>query len=199
MPIYTQTGSPHPGYVAGRYYTYPGFVTNNTLALVENTLYFQPFYTPTPMAIDRLAFAITTGAGAAENEVRTGVYGTSNGRPGGRLVDNGRTVVGTGTGNTTVTLSLTLPAGWSWLAIIANRAAGASATQPTLRAWANEIRSPLGIGVYGASVPDASSVAGTIVSNAESVGTWATYTLPATATSAVTEAQVFPALWVRAA
>jgi len=199
MPIYTQTGSPHPGYVAGRYYTQPGFVTNTTLALVENTLYFQPFYTPTPMAIDRLAFAITTGAGAAENEVRTGVYGTSNGRPGGRLIDNGRTVVGTGTGNTTVTLSLTLPAGWSWIAIIANRAAGASATQPTLRAWANEVRSPISLQVYGASVPDATSVGPSIVSNAESVGTWATYTLPATATSAVTEASIAPALWVRAA
>lgn len=199
MPLWTQTGSPHPGYVAGRYYTIPGYVTNNVLALTENRLYFQPFYSPTPMAIDRFAFAITTGAGAAENEVRTGVYGTSSGRPGSRLIDNGRTVVGTGTGNITVTMSLTLPAGWSWLAIIANRAAGASATQPTLRAWANEIRAPHTFELYGASVPDATSVGPSIVSNAETVSDWTTYTLPATATSAVTEASVFPALWVRAA
>ena len=189
----------HPGYVAGRYYTYPGFVTNNTLTLVENTLYFQPLFVASKMNIDRFAFAITTGAGAAANEVRTGFYNTRSARPGGLLLDNGRTVVGTGTGNTTITCSLSLDPGWYWLAIIANRAPGGSATQPTLRAWANEIRSPLGIGFYGASVPDASSVAGTIVSNAETVADWTTYTLPSAATSAVTEAQVHPALWARAA
>lgn len=188
----------HPGFVAGRYYTSAGFVTNSTLLLVENTLYFQPFYAPERVAIDRLAFAITVGAGNAANEVRSGIYNTMNARPGNLLIDNGRTVVGTGTGNTAITCSIVLDPGWYWLALIANRATG-SATQPTLRAWANEIRSPQGIEYLGASVPDASSVAGTLVSNAETVGTWATYTLPATATSAVTEAQVFPALWVRAA
>lgn len=188
----------HPGFVAGRYYTSAGFVTNSTLALVENTLYFQPFFAPERVAVDRVAFAITVGAGAAANEVRTGIYNTVNARPGNLLLDNGRTVVGTGTGNTAVTCSIVLDPGWYWLAIIANRATG-SATQPTLRAWANEIRSPNGIQFYGASVPDASSVAGTIVSNAETVADWTTYALPATATSAVTEAQIFPALWVRAA
>ena len=188
----------HPGYVAGRYYTMAGYVTNQTLTLVENTLYFQPFYVASRMRVDQLAFAITTGAGGAANEVRTGVYNTRNGRPGNRLIDNGRTVVGTGTGNITVTCGITLDQGWYWLAVIANRATG-SATQPTLRAWANEIRSPITIQFYGASVPDATSVGPSIVSNAETVSDWTTYTLPALATSAVTEASIAPALWVRAA
>ena len=188
----------HPGFVAGRYYTTAGYVTNSTLTLVENTLYFQPFYVPERIAIDRLAFAITTGAGGAANEVRTGIYNTVNARPGNLLIDNGRTVVGVGTGNTAITCSIVLDPGWYWLAVIANRATG-SATQPTLRAWANEIRSPIAIEYYGASVPDATSVGPGIVSNAETVGTWASYTLPSVATSAVTEASIAPALWVRAA
>ena len=78
----------HPGFVAGRYYTSAGFVTNSTLLLVENTLYFQPFFAPERVAIDRLAFAITVGAGNAANEVRTGVYNTVNARPGNLLIDN---------------------------------------------------------------------------------------------------------------
>ena len=73
-----------------------------------------------------------------------------------------------------------------------------------IRSAAYELTRPADTTAYAsgdaiANSDSAASVAGTIVSNAETVADWTTYALPATATSAVTEAQIFPALWVRAA
>lgn len=191
-------GQSHPGYVAGRYYHIHMGAANGTLTLTENRLYFMPFFASRTLAVDRLGFAITTGAGAAQNEVRTGIYKTTIGRPGSLLVDNGRTVIGTGTGNTAVTISQNLAPGWYWLAIISNRAPSGSATQPTLRSWTTEARTTQ-YHLFGAVGPDVVNESTVSVFNDETVADWTTYTLPTTATSSITASSQPPALWLRAA
>jgi len=190
---------PHPGFTAGRYYTaIRGTVSTNVL-LVENTIYYDPIYIPMAASFDRLSFTIATGAGAAENEVRTGIYRTAtNGQPGARLVDNGRTVIGTSTGAIDITISQRLAPGWYWLAIIPNRATG-SATQPTVRGAANDASRQPSIYWLGLTAPDLSGGGNVSWRNAETVADWTTYTLPATATVTQSTGAAVPALWLRAA
>lgn len=189
---------PHPGFVAGRYYTYPASGAAADFLMIENTLYFLPFFVPKTQAFDRLSFWISTGAGAAENEVRTGIYRNANGTPGTRLVDNGRSVVGTGTNAFEVTISQVLSPGWYWLAIIANRAPSGSATQPTIRGYANTVAGP-GYYLIGTPSPNPSSQANPSYRDAQTVADWTTYTLPATAPTTSVVATILPLLWLRAA
>ena len=188
---------PHPGFVAGRYYSLQPGSGSGTLTLTENTLYLHPFFTPVRAAFDRFSFNITTGAGAAENEVRTGIFQTTSGVTGALVLDNGRTVVGTGTGNINVTIAQTLAPGWYLLGIISNRAAGAGATQPTLRAAASEQRAALNY-YEGLATPDYSA-GGQFMSNAQTVADWTTYVLPSTVPAVTYTAGVVPMLYLRAA
>lgn len=201
---FRQSNTDHPGFVSGRYYAFGLGGVSSDFLVVENTLYFVPFYAPKPFVADRFAFHISAAAGNAANEVRTGIYrSASNGTPGNLLIDNGRTVVGTGTGATTATIAVTLPIGWYWLAIIANRAPGGSATQPTLRGYTNDTtRNVLPSFIIGSTNPNTSGVGANHYRNAETVSDWTTYTLPSSATSSLNESAAgaaCPALWLRAA
>lgn len=190
----------HPGFIAGRGYPAPHAIGTDTLTVTENRLYFVPFYAPRGASIDQVRFTITTGAGAAANEVRTGIYANSAGRPGARLIDNGRTVVGTSTGDIAVSCVTILPAGWCWLAMIANRAPGGSATQPTVRSF-NNLTVPQYawlIGFNSGSV-DVNASGTPAIYNDETVSDWTTYTLPAIATQSTVHGQEFPVMGVRAA
>lgn len=198
--VWSQVGAEsHPGFVSGRYYTMPTGAAASTFLLVENTIYYQPLYVPKSTAFDRLGFDISTGAGAAQNEVRTAIYKTTGGKPGALVVDNGRTVIGTGTGNINVTIAQTLVAGWYWLAVIANRAPSGSATQPTLRATASEARCP-SLYWIGSAAPNISGTASNSYRFVETVADWTTYVFPATAPgSTLTEANQYPVIFLRAA
>lgn len=197
MPLYLPDQSVHPGFVSGRYYALQPGSGSGTLTLTENTLYLLPFFTPVSAAFDRLGFNITTGAGAAENEVRTGIFRTSTGVTGTLLADNGRTVIGTGTGNINVTIAQTLAPGWYLLGIISNRAAGAGAVQPTLRCAASEQRAALNY-YEGLATPDYAS-GSQFMANAQTVADWTTYTLPSTVPAITYTSGVVPMLFLRAA
>lgn len=197
MPLYTPIINAHPGFVSGRYYALQPCAGNGTLTLTENLLYFLPFFVPVATAFDRIGFNITTGAGAVENEVRTGIYSITTGASGNLVLDAGRTVIGTGTGNINVTISQTLGAGWYFVSIIPNRAAGAGATQPTLRGAASEQRATLNY-YEGLATPDY-SIGGQILNHAQTVSNWTTYTLPSTVPTLTYTAGVIPMLFLRAA
>ena len=193
------TGAMHPGFVSGQYYQFSGGSVASTILLTENKLFFSPFFVPTTRAFDRFGFEISTGAGAAQNEVRTGIYKNTSGKPGALLVDNGRTVVGTGTGAITVTIAQTLAPGWYWLAILSNRAPSGSATQPTLRGVGSEARGMLQYYIGSAAPLAAANIVGHY-QHAETVADWTTYALPDPATApTLEEAAAYPALWLRAA
>lgn len=199
MPLYIPPAASHPGYVSGLYYTVPIGGNTSTLLLTENRLYFWPFFQgdARPVAFDRIAVDATTGAGDASSQIRWGIYRSVNGRPAGLLVDAGVTTISTGTGTLTVTIAQTLPPGWYYLAIISNRNGGAGAVV-TLRSNANEARVYEN---YLKGLPAAVSEVQNshLVFNDETVSSWGTYTLPATATSGLGAAGTLsPIIFLRA-
>jgi len=73
------------------YYTIPGvFSTDQAPSTISaNTDYYAPWYTPTPIGINELAFELTTGSGSGN--IRIGVYAANdNWQPvGNPLLDSG--------------------------------------------------------------------------------------------------------------
>ena len=98
-----------------------GHVANGTLAMVLNTLYYQPFIFPRTVTISQLSANVSTG-GTAGSVVRLGIYlPAASGLPGSLLVDAG-TINGTSATVQSISTSQTI-GGLVYLAAVAQVAA----------------------------------------------------------------------------
>ena len=195
MAFRTEPFSQHPGFVSGRYYTQNLGSTATQLA-TENRLYYMLLFVPRPTRIDRIGYNISTGAGDAQTQVHFGVYSNNRGVPGNLLLDAGKVTVGTNTGDQMATVAFVLPQGWNWLCAVSNRNGGASGTQPTFRGWAAAANGQ----TFLAGDADGDITTGVAaLLNDLTVGTWATYVLPAAAPAVTYANGIPPAIFVRAA
>lgn len=106
---------------SGKYYvTYPW---NSTITATANTTYYQPFFVPNSVTLDRLQFA-TTATFAGTAVVRLGIYANNNGVPGNLILDAG-TVSATAANTVySITISQSVTAGTTyWLAFNSQTAA----------------------------------------------------------------------------
>jgi hypothetical protein len=119
-----------------------GHMSNTTLAMVLNRLYFNPILLPQATDVDQITVTIET-AGTAGSVVRLGIYlpGT-DGAPDALLVDAG-TIDGTSTTTQSITIDETV-SGLVYLSAVAQVAA------PTIRA------------ISSANIPEYSAVRATL-------------------------------------
>jgi len=177
-----------PGaYTVGRYYE-SGISLQHGLhgsaAMTEDRLAATAIRIGTDCTFDRIAISVTSGFGAAQGQIKLGIYRIPpNGFNGSisLVLDAGFVNVGTGTGAFEATINQRLTAGDYMLAAISNRNGGASATQPTVQSLSNNGNAEWGRHYYGiTSVNFGSSTCIMGIYSAITVGTWATYTLPST-------------------
>lgn len=128
-------------YVASLYYDgrHSFGATTTNVALIENTLYFEPFYSAASATFDRIGINVTTAQ--ATGAARLGIYQRgSNGLPGALVLDAG-TIDCTTTGFKEITISQALADDiFYWLAVVTNVAS-----------IAVTVRSNNSAGVWGAS------------------------------------------------
>lgn len=193
MPLYNPLVASHPGYVAGQYYGGSEAPAAGTLT-TENRLYFTPIFIASPASFDRIGYTISVAAGDAQYQTRLGLYRNSAGRPGALIVDAGLDSAGTNTGARTVTISQSIY-GWVWACIIGNRNGGATGTQATIRGYQTD--SAFGI-VFGHATPDTNNLVVALYHD-QTVSSWGTYTLPATAPTLTQAGTLGVGLFIRAA
>lgn len=111
--------TPHPGYVAGRYYGPTGAGARTPVALTANFIYTAPFYVAERTTFTKLGFRVT-GAVASSN-ARVGIYYAEGGVPTELVVGSGNIDTAT-TGAKEATISTTLEAGYYMLVLHASAA-----------------------------------------------------------------------------
>lgn len=120
----------HPGYIQGRYYVQSNAGNATTTgAATAGRLYAVPFYNASDTTWTRIGINVTTGAGAAGQTARLGIYenDVSTGLPGALLLDAGDTLTISSAGEKEITISQALVGGrWYWLAL--NCESGATLT-----------------------------------------------------------------------
>lgn len=106
----------HPGFASGRYYTkrLSQGVANATVT--ANRVYAVPFYAPVATTFTKAAIFVQTGVSSTTAEV--GLYANSAGAPGALLSHIAQlATTATATLITSTGLTISVPAGWSWLAV----------------------------------------------------------------------------------
>jgi len=97
------------------YYAQGGTQTNATPTL--NTMTLVPFALSVSTTFTKIGIYVNTG-GAAGAVVRLGIYNSSNGLPGTRLLDAGTVATTTSSALALITISQTLAPGLYWLAAV---------------------------------------------------------------------------------
>lgn len=95
--------------------------TRTTSAQTLTRLHYLPMWVAERIAIDRIGVEVTTG-GAAGSVVRLGLYDTSNGLPGARLLESAA-LSAESTGLVEATVSVELDPGLYWTAVVSQVAA----------------------------------------------------------------------------
>lgn len=108
---------PHPGYVAGRYYTPLDHATPTPVGLSANLMYLVPFAVAQRTTFTRIGIKCTT-AQAATN-ARLGIYRAIDGVPSNLVLDAGAVSLAT-TGDKEITISQQFEAGDYFLAVLSN-------------------------------------------------------------------------------
>lgn len=126
---------PHPGYVAGRYYTPLDHATPTPVGLSANLMYLVPFAVAQRTTFTRIGIKCTT-AQAATN-ARLGIYRAIDGVASNLVLDAGTVSLAT-TGDKELTISQQLEAGDYFLAVLSNATTAQitwSLVNIAMRAW----------------------------------------------------------------
>lgn len=172
--------------IPGRSYAPHYAASLATQAMTENVFHAAPWYQPETCTFSHFGINVTTAAGDASCQVRMGIYADDGaGVPGNLIADLGNLTIANTTGNKFIASTQTLEPGWLWLILVVNRNGGAGAL-PVIQS----VAAPNGWRMMGT---------GLLLTAAASVGSWGSFTMPATAPAFSQVAGTIPFWTVRIA
>lgn len=110
------TPTPYSLMISGRYVVVNAWQTAGTLVMTQNRMFYVPLWLDRALTLNRIGVGVTTAA--AGSTLRLGAYTAVNDAPDTLVADYG-TVSAATTGDKEITISQALPAGLTWLAIVA--------------------------------------------------------------------------------